>query len=52
MNELLQWAAIVALAVWFSRLQVGTAASNLVALLALAGRGIEAIIKYLGGTKT
>jgi hypothetical protein len=49
MNELFQWAAIVALAVWLSRLQVGTAASNLVALLAMAGRGIDAIVKYLGG---
>jgi len=51
MNDLLQWAAIIALAVWLSRVQVGGTVTNLVALLVLAGRGIDVIIKYLGGSK-
>ena len=52
MNDMLQWAAIIGLALWLLRLQAGSAATNLVTLLSFAGRGIEAIIKYLGGTKT
>lgn len=51
MNDILQWAAIIALAVWLSRLQVGGTITNLVALLALLGRGIDKIVKFLGGEK-
>ncbi len=51
MNELAQWAAIAVLAAMILRQRAGTVHENLLAVLLLAGKAIDQLIQWLGGTR-
>ncbi len=51
MNELLQWAAIIALGIMFAKAKVGSTAAGVLGILALAGKALETLTTFIGGKK-